>query len=175
MKIKSQEDKSFRPLEENKDVSFSLSRGLEFKFDDEDNSITFKASSLTGIEKVLINNQICSKKRTFGRHTKHQFQFNGNEYVLELTLKSIFKYTWTCKLSKNGELLKKIECINTQNKQSFIKKQPELIFGGAIGLVFALGYISLTAVLIMLIVGTIFSVSYMKRFLFVRESLFQSF
>lgn len=171
MKAEKDEDKNYHSIKENKHVHFSFANGLEINFHDESSIITLWVSLYTGKEIVLINNQTVSKKRSFRRKTEHHFEFNGNEYVIELTLKSFLKLAWTCSLFRNGVLLKEYECKDTQSEQPFHKKHPEFIYGGVTGVAFALGYISLYGILVIVIIGVIFSLWYMKRFLLVRENL----
>lgn len=170
MKSETKSDKYLQPIEGNKHVHFSFTKGLEVNFFDENNTITYKMSLYTGNEKVLINNQIVSKKRTFRKHSKHIFQFNGNEYVIEFRWDSLVKYTWTCSLLRNGTLIKEYECENIQNEQPFYKRHPEVIYGGLTGFALALGFISLYTVLAILTIGTVLSVWYIRQFLLVRES-----
>lgn len=171
MKIKTQDDENYHPLEENKNVYLSGFKGLEITFHDGVNKIMFKGSLYTGKEEVLINNQIVSKKRTFRKATKHHFQFNGNEYIIEYIINNLFKLTWTCSLFRNGALIKEVDCRNIQSEQRFLKKHPEFVFGGLIGVALALGYIPLYMVLVIVLVGSISSLWYTKRFFLVRESV----
>ncbi|TVR34078.1 MAG: hypothetical protein EA390_03420 [Balneolaceae bacterium] len=170
MKTETKIDKNYHSIKESKQIYFSFIKGLKINFYDESNKITFEGSIYTGSEKVLINNQIVSKKRTFRRKTKHNFQFNQNEYVIKFKINSIIKFTWTCSIFKNGELIKEFECKNAQNEQRFHKKHSEAIYGGLTGFAFALGYISLYTVIVIVIIGTIFSLWYMKQFLLVNET-----
>lgn len=78
--------------------------------------------------------------------------------------------TWTCLLFKNGTLIKEFECKNVQSEQSFHKKHPEAIFGGLTGFIFALSYISLNILLVIVVFGTTFSLLYTRQFLLIRES-----
>lgn len=171
MKTEAQTDNNYHSIHDNKQINFSFIKGLKITFHDEGNTINFEGSVYTGSEKVLMNDQVVSKKRNFRSKTEHHFQFDGNEYVLKFAINSIFKYSWTCSLFKNGELIKEFECKNVQDEQPFHKKYPEAIYGGLTGFIFALGYISLNMVLVIVIVGTILSLQYMRQFLLVRESL----
>ncbi len=168
MNTVTQTKNNYHSIHENKQVNFSFTKGLKITFHDEGNTIKFEGSVYTGSEKVLINGQIVSKKRNFKTKAEHHFQFDGNEYVLKFAINSIIKYSWTCSLFKNGDLIKEFECKNIQDEQPFHKKHPEFIFGGIAGLIFALGYISLNMVLAIVIIGTIFSLQYMRQFLLVR-------
>lgn len=163
--------KNIRPITENEQISFSFFGGLKIKFQEGGHTITFCISLYTGREEVRIDDQIVSKKRSFRSKTKHHVQFKGNEYVIEFTINSLIKATWTCLLFKNGVLVKEFECMNVQSEQPFYKKHPEAIYGGITGAAFGLGYISFYAVLAALVVGTVWSVWYMLRFLHVHESI----
>jgi hypothetical protein len=165
-----QVDKNYRSIHENEKISFSFIKGFKISFHDESSTITFESSIYTGSEKVLINNQIVSKKRNFRRKTEHHFQYNENEYAIKFSINGYITYSWTCSLFKNGALIKEFECKNVQNEQSFYKKHPETIFGAITGAAFALGYISLNTLLLIVVFGTIFSLLYMRQFLLVRES-----
>ena len=163
MKEISDHDNNFQPSEKSKNAHFSLPGGLKVKFHDESNAILFWVSSFTGNEKVLVNNEIVSKKRTFGRYTKHRFQFNGNDYVIEFNIKSLAKYTWSCTLFRNGTLLKKFELKDTHSDKSFFIKYWEFILGGFVGAAYAFGYIPLYSVfvfLLIVILGSLFSFWY---------------
>jgi len=173
MKDVTEHNQYFQSSEKSKNAHFSLPEGLKVKFQDESNAIQFWVSSFTGSEKVLVNNEIVSKKRTFGRSTKHSFQFNGNDYIIEFNIKSLTKYTWSCSLFRNDKLLKKFELKDSQSDKSFFTKYWEFIIGGFVGAAYALGYISLYAVFIFLLIvllGSLFSFWYTQRDFQIDES-----
>lgn len=151
MKEISDHDNNFQSSEKSKNAHFSLTGGLKLKFHDESNTILFWVSSFTGNEKVLVNNEIVSKKRTFGRYTKHCFQYNGDDYVIEFNIKSLAKYTWSCSLIRNGTLVKKFELMDTHSDKSFFMRYWEFILGGFLGAAYALDYISLYVFFVLLL------------------------
>ena len=170
MKGISKSGNNFQPTEKNKHAHFSLPGGLRVNFRDESDEIMFWASPFTGNEKVLVNNEIVSQKRTFRLSTKHSFQFNGNDYAIEFSIKSLIKYTWSCSLFKNGVLIKNIEIKDDRSDKSFLLKNWEFILGGFVGAAYAFGYLSLYAVFVFLGVGILFSFWHTQWFFDIRDT-----
>ncbi len=170
MKQELSNGKLVQPLKENKNIRFSLSRGLKFDFRDGDTVISFWLSILTGKEKVLIGDEVVSEKRTFWKSSTHSFQYMGNNYVIEFNAKSHFKYSCTCTLTKNGALIRESQLIDTQNGKPFYKKDPEIILGASIGFAFATGWISLPAAAVLFVLAFPFMLWYSTRFIHTQET-----
>lgn len=157
MKEKTKSGNYYQPAVKSKDAQFSLPSGLKVNFQDEGHEIIFWVSPLTGNEKVFVDKKNVSQKRTFRRSTKHSFELNENDYEIEFSLTSLIKYTWSCSLYRNGELIKSFEIKDNRSGKSFLLKNWEFILGGFIGVMFAFGYISLYVALGFLAIGILFS------------------
>lgn len=170
MRTETLANSKFQPIEISEAANYSITKGLELKFRVNHDIITFRGSLFTGREAVLINNQPVSRKWSFKRQTKHKFQHNGEDYELYFKVTSLLKYTWVCSLHKNDTLLNEIECKSILSEQSFLVKHSDGIAGGIVGVTFALGYISLTAVFSIGMIWTLFSIWNSSRFLHIKET-----
>jgi len=79
------------------------SGGRWFYFDIEGHSIALWASLISGLERLYIDNQLVSQKRSFYFTSKHTFGLDGTQYVLTLTVDSpLTGVKSSCAINKQG-------------------------------------------------------------------------
>lgn len=76
----------------------------EFTIDS--NTIAFLNSNF-GVESVLLNGELVSKRFSFQGH-KHELNINSKKYILESSLKLFSNYELTITLKENGILLQEL-------------------------------------------------------------------
>lgn len=119
---------------------FSLLKGFWFIFQDGDRSIAAHGSA-TGQEKIFVNGQLISKKRSLRMTSKHQFSWEGNTYELVFRISQILNWKMECSLAKDGVL---IGCFKTSCKSKFTIVKILVVYtlvGAVIGFIF--GYFNL--------------------------------
>ena len=68
---------------------FSFLKGYSFSFKVDEHDIDVWFSSLSGLEKVYVDNELVAKQRNFSRKSTQSFTINGVEYTTELSAESI--------------------------------------------------------------------------------------
>ena len=91
--------------------SFSFLRGYSFSFEDNGNTIKAWFSSLTGKEKVFVNNQLVSSQRNLSKNSSNHFSIKDDNYSTSIIVKSIFTGPITCTLIKNNTPFKRKKLI----------------------------------------------------------------
>ena len=86
----------------NKSFSISVLKGVTATLPMDDHEITVWGSSWTGMEKVWIDNALVSEKRSLKFKTVHEFQLDGINYELELSIIGFWKGEVSVSLIKEG-------------------------------------------------------------------------
>ena len=125
----------------------SLLKGYWFIFKDGDRSIAAHGSS-TGQEKIFVDGQLVSKKRSFRMTSKHQFYWEKDTYEIVFRISQILKGKMECSLAKDGVL---IGCFKTsyKSKLTVVKLLVYALVGAVIGFIF--GYFDLPLWLLVII------------------------
>jgi hypothetical protein len=106
----------------------SLLKGYWFIFKDGDQLIAANGSALTGQERIFVNGQLVSKKRTLNLTSIHSFSWEENVYDVKFYMPRLLAGKLDCSLTKNGVL---IECLKTSYK--FKSRIPKIISAAVVG------------------------------------------
>ena len=89
-----------KPLPQNS--TGSVTGGIWFVFSHEGNTIRVWGSSLTGKERIYVEDQIVAEARNFKRHEKLEFSIGDKKYAVTFNVISMAKGQLECILSCNG-------------------------------------------------------------------------
>jgi len=95
----------------------SIRKGFWFVFKDGETTIRIWGASLSGKEKIYVNDALVSESRSQKRNSEHQFKIVNDQYKLTINVLSMLKGPIECKLYKNGVLLKKQTCHHRTNNK----------------------------------------------------------
>jgi hypothetical protein len=119
-------------LNDNVDISFR--EGASFLFEIDDQKITYKCSSVSGKEVVLVNGEIVSQSQNFKLKSNHIFNIESVEYEIEFESKDLLKGNSECSLKKSGSIIKTYKIkYNKPAKPSTIFRIVPLILGVTVG------------------------------------------
>ncbi|WP_462146807.1 hypothetical protein [Pseudoalteromonas gelatinilytica] len=115
------------------DVLNSHKLGNKFYFQDGDNQIACFGHIMSGKEKIYVNDELVSEKRSFGFKSNHDFNYQGNAYAVKFEMQNILTGKVECSFYKAGKLVKQ----STQTSLTDNPKQVALVtlgcfLGGAI-------------------------------------------
>lgn len=114
----------------------SLRNGYWFYFDDEGTSITAFGSTLSGREKVFVDDELISSKQNWRFSNCHKFTLNNADYEVEFRVTNWRTGELVCSLRKNGALLDTAtKAYATERSEAFTWRRFVLgaLYGGAIG------------------------------------------
>ena len=80
------------------------------EFSDDGNTIKL-INTLMGKEIIYVNNKMVSFKKSFSKHSTHQFSVDDTIYTLSIEVPSIMGKIIYCELTKNGRVIKKSKLI----------------------------------------------------------------
>jgi len=83
-------------------ITSSISKGINFHFQDGDNQIRAFASMFSGKEVIHFNGQEVNAKRSMRRRSLHTFTIDNIQYEIEFFTASILLGHINCTLIKNG-------------------------------------------------------------------------
>ena len=84
-------------------------KGVWFIFQEEGHTIKVWVSSFSGKEKVYLNNELVSDKRSVGLKSEHDFMIDGVNYSVHFEVKNLIKGKLLCSLVKNKIIIKKLQ------------------------------------------------------------------
>ncbi|MEC8225559.1 MAG: hypothetical protein VX010_05350, partial [Pseudomonadota bacterium] len=88
------------------DVLNSHKLGYKFYFQDGDNQIACFGHIMSGKEKIYVNDELVSEKRSFGFKSHHDFNYQGNAYAVDFAMQNILTGKLECSFYKTGKLVK---------------------------------------------------------------------
>lgn len=86
---------------------YSFLKGYSFTFDDDGREIKAWFSVFSGKEKVFVDGNLISSKRTFSRDSSHKFSIGNDNYSTHMDAVSHFRGPLLCTLCKNGKEMKR--------------------------------------------------------------------
>ena len=95
--------------------------GIHFFFIDGDREIKLWGSKFTGKERISVNAQIISEKRTYGFKSVHTFNIESDIYEIELAVMNPLTENMSCTLIKNGTHFKTTKYSLWKDKKSLTK------------------------------------------------------
>ncbi len=91
--------------------SASYTKGLWFVHEDEQVIVRVWASTMSGKERIYINNDLVSEKSTGLKFISvHRVEYGKDQYEIELALIDFQRYDVECNIYCNGHLLKSFAC-----------------------------------------------------------------
>ncbi len=140
----------------NEKVEMSLTKGMLFKFQIESDEITLNCSPVSGKEVVKFNGEIVSEEQNHKTKSKHSFNINGNDYLIQLEVTSLLKGSSECTLIKNSKIISTYKIKYEKYKGSFIAKNyPMLIFGIILGVIYPYKIVPMQWMIIIFIIGVL--------------------
>lgn len=116
----------------------SVKNGIWFVHEDGSNLIHVWGSTMSGKEKVFLNNQIVSEGRTVKMKSGHIFQDeNGANYEVKIETVNLAKGSLMCSLVKNDELIKTFKSTIVRGKGLNMKTLVAIILASTIFAVLA--------------------------------------
>jgi hypothetical protein len=114
----------------------SLLKGFWFIFRDGDREIAAHGSALSGRERIFVNGQLVSEKRSLSMTSRHQFSWEENMYEIMFHIPRILAGRMECSLMKDGIF---VECFKTSYKFKFkiAKIVTATLAGALLGFTFA--------------------------------------
>ena len=100
-------------------VTSSLSKGINFYFEDGDNKIRVFCSMVSGKEIVYLNDKEVSNKRSLRTKTIHKFTKNKIKYEVEVEMTKILLGHIDCTLIKDGAHLETTHYTYEKSWKSF--------------------------------------------------------
>ncbi len=97
-----------------------LLRGVWFVFQDGSDVIRAWSSGLTGMERVYVNDELVSQKRSAGLKSEHEFSINGDQFKISFNVISVLKGELLCSLGKNNTMIKKLRTRFNSTAYSFM-------------------------------------------------------
>lgn len=84
----------------------SIKDGFWFVFRSGNHFIRAWGSSATGMERVYVDENLVSERRTVSKDSVHSFSVGGEDYAIAFKTTSILKGDLQCRLFKNGTVIK---------------------------------------------------------------------
>lgn len=104
----------------------SMTTGIWLVHQEDDVIIRFWGSTMSGQERVYINNDLVSTKTVITRFTSiHRFEYDGSNYDVEFLLKPYAGYVYECNIYRDGHLLKSFICGYDNTGGMFIREEEE--------------------------------------------------
>jgi hypothetical protein len=120
----------------------SLLKGYWFIFKDGDRSIAAHGSTLTGQERIFVNGQLVSKKRSLRMTSKHHFNWEESVYDVTFCMPGLFAGKLDCSLTKDEILIGRFKT-TFKSKFTISKILIYALAGAVIGFIFGYFNISL--------------------------------
>lgn len=117
-------------------VNPTLLGGFCFIFNENDTKITVKASAISGLESIYVNDKFMSKKRAFTKSSRHTFHLDDIEYQI-LFETEVLKGQVTCTFFKNGKIIKSYTALPKGNH--YIKSSLYALIGFVFGILIKYG------------------------------------
>ena len=121
----------------------NILKPFSFKFNIGDIKFELFLSSISGSEKLVINGEEVSNKRTYSKISKHETIIDGNKYLIEINCENSRKGPWYCSLYKDNILVEKQQLtfvMEERTWKSFLSKSL-LILVFIIGILFISVYL----------------------------------
>ncbi|MBW4622178.1 MAG: hypothetical protein KME17_22845 [Cyanosarcina radialis HA8281-LM2] len=109
-----------------KSSQVSLSKGFWFIFRDGEREIAAHGSTITGRERIFVNGELISEKRSLSKRSEHQFTVNENIYKVIFVVPQILQGKMECSLIKDGKC---IRAFKTSPKNSKFRTLDFIILG----------------------------------------------
>lgn len=93
--------------------------GIEFEFHIGDNLIVAQGSLGSGNERIYINNDLASEKKTFSRYSSHEINVDGKDYRVIFSVRNPFSNKIECELLSDSHSIKKMRCEVKPKKSIF--------------------------------------------------------
>ena len=147
---------------------FSLRKGYSFSFNEDGNQISAWFSSISGLEKIYVNDELITSQRNISKNSTNTFVVDGTEYSINLDVVSIRKGPFVCTLSKNGKPYKRRKLVFSMHEvqKSKFNFLLQLVFFIFVGLIFgaAKAYWQLPKESLYLFVAAIFVAVFLYKF-----------
>ena len=114
----------------------SVKNGVWFVFPIDGSLIRAWGSSLTGTERIYVDDQVVSEHRSMGKFSEHRFLAKGSEFKITFTTISLLRGPLECRLFRNEVMLGGLRALY-QNIGTGLKLQhlvPYLVLGVSVGL-----------------------------------------
>jgi hypothetical protein len=108
-----------------------------FIFRDGETEIAAHGSAITGQERIFVNGELISEKRSISKTSEHQFSVNANIYKVIFLVPHILKGKLECSLIKDGKYIRAFR-MSYKYKFRIIENLIELLLVGAVGGVFSI-------------------------------------
>ena len=92
----------------NKPLTFSVLNGITARFNIDGQELVVWGSSWTGMEKIWLNGELVSEKRSLRFKTVHTFSVDDSEYEVELDITHSYKSEVSASVVKDGAHLKTV-------------------------------------------------------------------
>ena len=106
--------------------SANMTKGLWFVHQEEDVIIRVWGSTMSGKERVYLNDDLVSEKTVVTKLVSiHRCEYAGNSYEVEFRLRSFSDYTYECNIYRDGHLLKSFTSGYQLNGEMYVKEEEE--------------------------------------------------
>jgi hypothetical protein len=119
----------------------SIKEGIWYVFEDGNNIIKLWCSSLSGKEKLYLNEKLISEKRSMRMTNEYSFKDDsGLNYSLILKTTNLLKGHIVCRLERNGEHVRTIKSKVVLGKNFTMKRILILVFATVVYTLFKIQY-----------------------------------
>jgi uncharacterized membrane protein len=111
----------------------SLSKGFWFIFRDGEREIAAHGSAISGQERIFVNGELISEKRSLSKTSEHQFTVGNNTYIVMFLVPQILQGKMECSLIKDGRCIQAFRTY-PQHKFKIVRALVALLVGAICGL-----------------------------------------
>ncbi len=111
----------------------NIKDGIWFVYEDGNNVIKIWGSSISGKEKVFLNETLVSEKRSMRMKSEHAFSDStGSKYIVTFTTTNLMKGILECKIFRNDEQIKTFKSKFQIGKSFSLKRILILVLAGVL-------------------------------------------
>lgn len=82
----------------------------EFRFAVDGHEIVARGGLASGLERIYLDGELVSRKRSFARLSRHDLTIGERAYVVAFAVKNPFGNKIICELQHDGEILRRLRC-----------------------------------------------------------------